>query len=433
MDDTDSAEGMCTTFLCYNLVKSIIWHESENTSLLDYPNLIRLNPNIPWKTRGNAALSIRLKTDIGPSEIFRICKNFILKYATSPKANSGLVILTGDSVPEEIQDFSRRALWSVLGLQETRKLISKFNIDFFGLRSQQGLVGALAGIGNLLADDHTYELIAYKQDPELPRKIEHSKIVEMSLRTFPNTFNSYDKDYDRVMIMPHGPDPVLCGIRGETARDVKNAFDMLQPMENLGGWMIFRTNQGTGVHLNATIDILDPKVYQSGKLVACVASKPRAEIGGHVFFNVASKSNEILCACYEPTGDFRRHAMELIPGDIVEVGGGIRKPTTLHPKVLNLEYFKPIMLAKKTRLVNPRCPSCRGSMTSRGRYQGFKCSKCNLISKNISKFELEDARKVLHKLYLPPTKAHRHLTKPIHRFSIKKKYHPTRLIEGWIN
>jgi tRNA(Ile2)-agmatinylcytidine synthase len=28
---------------------------------IDYPNLIRLNPNAPWKTRGNGAVSLRIQ------------------------------------------------------------------------------------------------------------------------------------------------------------------------------------------------------------------------------------------------------------------------------------------------------------------------------------------------------------------------------------
>jgi len=56
IDDTDSSDGMCTTYLCYTAVRKLL--KSGNTELVDYPRLIRLNPNIPWKTRGNAALAI---------------------------------------------------------------------------------------------------------------------------------------------------------------------------------------------------------------------------------------------------------------------------------------------------------------------------------------------------------------------------------------
>ena len=282
-----------------------------------------------------------------------LCKRYIVRFATSPRANSGLVIFEGEEIPEEIQDFSKRALYSVLGLREARKIIRDNGIESFSLRSSQGLVGALASIGNLLLHDHTFEIIAYRKETAKPRSIDLSKIVMMSKLTVPETFSSYDSEYERVMISPHGPDPVLCGIRGETASATKRAFDMLLPIQNLRGWMIFRSNQGTGEHLRQTLTLDRPKAYLSGKLVATVKSIPRSEIGGHVFFAIENEEGEIPCACYEPTASFRKYAKLLIPGDVIEVGGGIRKSTSLHPKILNLEYFKPIKLAKKLSYTNP--------------------------------------------------------------------------------
>src|SRR3989442_3799682 len=55
VDDTDSLRGMCTTFLATELVRALgAW------DLIGYPRLVRLNPNIPWKTRGNGAICLRL-------------------------------------------------------------------------------------------------------------------------------------------------------------------------------------------------------------------------------------------------------------------------------------------------------------------------------------------------------------------------------------
>ena len=430
IDDTDSSDGMCTTFLCYNLVKDL---ERLGVHLLDYPNLIRLNPNIPWKTRGNASLVLRIRTTLPRKKIFSICESYVRKFATSPRANSGLVMYEGEKVPDGISSFSRRALYSVLGLKEVRALIETHDLSFLGLRSQQGLVGALAGVGNTLSGDHTYELIAYRKELNLPREIERSKIVEMNKATYPRTFSNLDSEYGRIMIAPHGPDPVLCGIRGESARDVLDAFKMIQPLENLSGWMIVRSNQGTGEHLNETIELERPKAYVSGRTKAVVTTRPRIEIGGHVFFAVRNRDGEIECACYEPTAEFRKYAMELIPGDEIEVGGGVRKSTSKHPKVLNLEYFTVLRLAEKLKLTNPKCPKCRSGMKSEGRGQGFACEKCGFSNKDVQKVETKIKRKLEKRLYLPPVKAHRHLTKPLQRYSVGRKSVPVKLIEGWIN
>ena len=55
VDDTDSLRGMCTTFLATELVRDL-----REWDLIGYPRLVRLNPNIPWKTRGNGAICLRL-------------------------------------------------------------------------------------------------------------------------------------------------------------------------------------------------------------------------------------------------------------------------------------------------------------------------------------------------------------------------------------
>ena len=58
-DDTDSPKGMCTTFLAYKIVDLL---KKQDTEFLDFPKLIRFNPNIPWKTRGNGAVSMKIRT-----------------------------------------------------------------------------------------------------------------------------------------------------------------------------------------------------------------------------------------------------------------------------------------------------------------------------------------------------------------------------------
>ena len=58
-DDTDSPKGMCTTYLGSKLVRLL---QKQNVEFLDYPRLVRFNPNIPWKTRGNGAVGLKIKT-----------------------------------------------------------------------------------------------------------------------------------------------------------------------------------------------------------------------------------------------------------------------------------------------------------------------------------------------------------------------------------
>ncbi|MDH5787785.1 MAG: hypothetical protein OEZ40_05785, partial [Candidatus Bathyarchaeota archaeon] len=58
LDDTDSTRKGCTTYVAALLVEKLLTLGAE---FVDYPNLVRLNPNVPWKTRGNGALCLRIR------------------------------------------------------------------------------------------------------------------------------------------------------------------------------------------------------------------------------------------------------------------------------------------------------------------------------------------------------------------------------------
>lgn len=47
IDDTDSSEGMCTTYIAILLREAL----REVGEPIGFPRLIRLNPTIPYKTR----------------------------------------------------------------------------------------------------------------------------------------------------------------------------------------------------------------------------------------------------------------------------------------------------------------------------------------------------------------------------------------------
>ncbi|HLC25105.1 MAG TPA: DNA-binding protein, partial [Nitrosopumilaceae archaeon] len=106
-DDTDSKKGMCTTFLAYKIVEYL---KKEHVQFLDYPYLIRFNPNIPWKTRGNGAVAIKIKTE-KPDTIKKNIIEFIKKYSSiNEGANPGLVFYQQEKIPEHFSKFSKLAL-----------------------------------------------------------------------------------------------------------------------------------------------------------------------------------------------------------------------------------------------------------------------------------------------------------------------------------
>jgi len=416
IDDTDSPKGMCTTFLSYKIVKFL---EKQEIQFMDFPSLIRFNPNIPWKTRGNGAVRLTIKTK-NPKKIKNKITHLVASYSdTKNGANPGLVFYQNEKIPASFHKFSKLALWKLISRKQAKQFVSENNIESFYLGNGQGLVGAISAIGYKFFD-HTFELLCYRKKSQFGKKrdISNDSVKKMQSATFPDTFSSYDIENDRVLITPHGPDPVFYGVRGETIKSVVRASTILNSDEKLDGYMVFKSNQGTGDHLNNELQIDDLKPFTSGFLVGEVCNKPVTEQGGHVFFSIQVKDRKIRCAVYKPT-KITKIAQNLIPGDKIHLGGGIRKASKKHGRVLNVEFLRVLQLAKNYLLVNPTCKKCNKKMKSKGNKQGFECVKCS--NSSVSKSILEIPRKIQCKLYLPSVSAHRHLTRPYQRIKKRNK------------
>jgi len=416
IDDTDSPKGMCTTFLSYKIVKFL---EKQEIQFMDFPSLIRFNPNIPWKTRGNGAVRLTIKTK-NPKKIKNKITQLVASYSdTKNGANPGLVFYQNKKIPVSFHKFSKLALWKLISRKQAKQFVSENNIESFYLGNGQGLVGAISAVGYKFFD-HTFELLCYRKKSQFGKKrsVSSDSVKKMQSATFPETFSSYDSENDRVLITPHGPDPVFYGIRGETIKSVVRASTIVNSDEKLDGYMVFKSNQGTGDHLNNELQVYDLKPFTSGFLVGEVCNKPVTEQGGHVFFSIQVKDRKIRCAVYKPT-KITQIAQNLISGDKIHLGGGIRKASKKHGRVLNVEFLRVLQLTKNHLLVNPTCKKCNKKMKSKGNKQGFECVKCS--NRSVSKSILEIPRKIQCKLYLPSVSAHRHLTRPYQRIKKRNK------------
>ena len=422
-DDTDSPKAMCTTYLAYKIVDYL---KKELVEFLDYPYLIRFNPNIPWKTRGNGAVALSIKTN-KPEKIKRKVKQLVTKYSdTQGGANPGLVFYEKNTIPDNFSEFSKLALWRLINRNHAKHFAHKNRLETLSLGNGQGLVGAIGAIGYKF-EDHTYEVLSYRKKSQIgkTRKIDKESVKLMQKKTYPITFNSFDHKKNRVLITPHGPDPVFFGLRGENMESVLYASKMIRTQEKLQGYMAFKTNQGTGDHLKNEIDIFELKPYTSGTITGIVSKKPEMKRGGHVIFSVTKLEKEVPCAVYEPT-KITSIAQQLMLGDKIRLGGGIRKATKNHQRILNVEFLEIIKLEKDLRLENPICKKCNKSMKSKGRNQGFRCIKCGKKAPN--KIIHEIPRKLIPKLYLPAVSAYRHLTRPkqrMRRFNKEEKFDST--------
>jgi tRNA(Ile2)-agmatinylcytidine synthase len=166
--------------------------------------------------------------------------------------------------------------------------------------------------------------------------------------------------------------------------------------------------------LQNEIDIENLKPFSSGFIIGKIVEKPLTIIGGHVFFSLTKDGCILQCAVYKPTG-LTTIASELIPGDIVRIGGGIRKSSKKHQRILNIEFLEIIDLKKAFVMVNPLCNRCKKRMKSKGKNQGYQCIKCG--NTQSIKIKQEIPRKIQKQFYLPPPSAHRHLTRPMQRMN----------------
>ena len=433
-DDTDSTRRGCTTYIAALLVEKL---QKLNAHFVDYPNLVRLNPNVPWKTRGNGALCLRIRFEEDDEErIIETVLDTVEENADLEveKTNPGVVFFKKTRIPKEIRNFARKVVTEIVDPSDAVKLLTKFNAEAVGFKNGRGIIGGLAAIGEDLQSDHTYEVLAYRipENCGLKREVDGISIFKMDETTKPYTFNNIDVERGRVVITPRGPDPILFGVRGETAEIVKKAFKMVHAGEPIERWVIFRTNQGTDAHLNRADKLNLMKPFSSVIASGMLASNPITIPTRHVIFSIKDESAEVDCAAYEPTGTLRKAARELIIGDFVEVYGGVREPSKGRPLTINLEKIRVTKLAPKFVYHNPTCPKCGKRLKSMGRDKGFRCEKCGLRDVTSQKVEVTVERDVKEGLYITSTRSQRHLTKPYSRYGMEKHHAQVeRLIEDW--
>lgn len=417
LDDTDSLKMGCTTYVGAMILKELI---KRSARFVDYPNLIRLNPNIPWKSRGNAAICLRFQSDLPDSEILNVAIDATNRFRdkNDEKNQPGIALHEG-KVPDELKLFGARALCEVVEMSEAIKLADKYKIKYHKIKGGRGLIGAIAAIGNTLEKDHTFEIIAYRRpdDQKVARNVDYTSVVEMDKQTYPLTFNNIDFSSERLLITPHGPDPILFGIRGEDPDTLIRAMKMIK-FSGAQFWVIYRSNQGTDAHINSLRKIKELKPHDAATIEGTVSSRPHTITGGHVIFNIYDGESKIDVASYEPSGDLRKVINTLLPGDLIKVSGGVRLDEEHAGRMTfnleKLQIIKPITKEKRS----PICNLCNKRMKSEGKEKGYQCKKCG--SKSMAPVFENLNRKFIEGIYLPPPRSMRHLTKPLQRYGLEK-------------
>jgi len=415
IDDTDSKDGMCTTYVGAVIVDRLKEH---GIKLIDFPRLIRLNPNWKLKTRGNC--SIALKAEVGQQQIPTVKKIVLgtvdeLAELHHDTTNPGVVFYKGDKIPKKLKAFSKKVVQDVATIEEAEALAEELGAEIHKFKLGRGIIGALAAIGNILERDWTFELISYrsKENWGTPRRVDAESVHEMNAKTYPKTFDNLDPATDEIRITPHTPCPILYGIRAEDPRAALEANEIVRAFEPIERMIIFKTNQGTDEHLRRT-KIAEVKPYWSVIVDAVVCRKPRVIAGGHVIFRIRDETGEIDCAAYEPTRQFRDVVRKLVVGDRVRACGGVKEKPEL-PLTINLEKISILELVPILRKVNPTCPKCGKRMKSEGRGKGYSCKRCKIRAPASAAKLIEVPRMVELGTFEVPVRCRRHLAKPLVR------------------
>ena len=127
--------------------------EKFNVHFIDYPGLIRLNPNVPWKTRGNGALCLRFTYNSEfEQEIIDTAIDLWEEHSAVKEKGTdpGIVFYKNAEIPLEIKTFSKKTETTIVTLKEATALIKKFGAEAAGFNSCRGIIGALAAIGETL-------------------------------------------------------------------------------------------------------------------------------------------------------------------------------------------------------------------------------------------------------------------------------------------
>ncbi|MHC1626107.1 MAG: TiaS agmantine-binding domain-containing protein [Methanoculleaceae archaeon] len=398
VDDTDSPEGMCTTYLGAVIRRRLEAAECAVREMF----LIRLNPTIIYKTRGNAAVCIEAEGD--PKAAFEIVCRAVEELAMldHPCTNPGVVVASIRPPPEIYQ----KAVTDICNLRDALEVLDATGALYRGYGNSRGLIGATAAVAADLPD-RTYELLAYRKRSVWgsPRRVDPESFFVADRMTAPHTWDTVDRENDVVVAVPHTPDPVLFGIRGESPEWVRRAASYIRS-EEPACTGVYTTNQGTDAHLlQGRIGSLSEG--RSYRVSGYVSSPPVTGRGGHVTLLIGEGDLRLRCMAYEPTKGFRNLVRRLIPGDLVEVCGSYIGGS------LNLEKFHLIEAAPAVEVRPPVCPVCGKRMTSAGTGKGYKCRRCGRRAED--PVRLPVPRELEPGWYEVPPVARRHLSRPLIR------------------
>ena len=414
LDDTDSRErGMCTTYVATRVAAALRLRGAQ----VKHIRLLRLNPAVEHKTRGNAALAI--VTEASAETALSTTKSVIEELAVfqDERTHPGIVVAE-EPISEAVQEFGRRAIRELLDLEAAEAAIQSAGYLSAGWKDERGKIGALSAIGASAArEEWTYEYIAYREPDRwgTPRDVDLDSVFDAADAYYPAAWDTVDRGENEAVCIPNAPGPILYGIRGDDPHTVARlAADI--DAEPVHAQALFETNQGTDVHLGETAieEAEDGRAY---RVTGEVVDAPTTKAGGHVFVEIEDGTGRLPCVAFEPTKRFRDRVRALQVGDEITAVGEVGDGT------LKLEKFAVRDLVE-TVPVNPTCPTCDRRMESAGAGQGYRCRDCDTTAATKELTPIERDLEV--GWYEVPPCARRHVAKPLVRGGFDAPIHPER-------
>ncbi len=418
VDDTDSREGMCTTYLLSEIIIR------SGMDLIGYPHLVRLNPAIKHKTRGNGALCANLGKGNGtPLKIGSFNGMDLMSYPdeeSGPKSTD-LVQLASEIVEEmavldEIDtnpgivassnefdpSFYWKAVREEVTINQAEAFIKEQGGEYRKYKNGRGIIGAAAAI-SWPAKQVTYEFLAYRFPKGAHLGAELKLRVASMANQIPGSFNNIDRRNKHAAIFPRERTPVVFGIRAikPEALLAEGPEIVAETGSDVERYLLFRTNQATDDHI-----IPDPEELWNGcsySIEGTVKVRPYSISGGHYFAALQSRHMELAIAAFEPTKEFRKTFSKLAPGDKIRVIG------TYKENCLNVEKMEIKSVSDIYNRVPPACEECGDRMHSRGTGD-YRCYRCG-NKRILASYELEPREIHIGKFDVP-VMARRHLSRP---------------------
>ena len=434
IDDTDSPAGGCTTH--FALEAACAFRREHGLVLRSMARLVRLNPNIPWKTRGNAAVALdlggpsggptetvgvafdgteirrdRAARDVEPSPGHAATLDALIgKWCDlgASGTDPAYVISTAPLAPSLYEE----AVKGVVEPASVRAAVAGLSPAplWKALGDGRGIVGACAAAAVQLPSP-TFELIVYREQSRwgTKRRVDFDSVERMD-RAFPSTYQSVDRVNRHAAVAPSTPCPVLFGVRAFASAEIRAAAASVDAGEPWAGWLLFETNQGTDAHVvDSTLEAAKP--LQTVRVSGLVTRAPRRLAGGHVVFGLKDGAGATAdCAAFEPTKEFRHVVESLAKGDRVRAVGALREA----PRTINLEKIEVLATAPRPRAAtNPVCPSCGNRMKSAGADAPFRCRACGRKAPKSEAGTAPAPAAPAVGWYEVPVCARRHLARPL--------------------